>query len=217
MASRDSRLRLALRSTDKSTPAQEISADSNVCGIDELISSIDMSLSEEVKNEIDGISEATKRYLESLFLKYDERMEKRTEESEKKLIDKMSSLEKSLDAKDEALADLTTQHTHLNTRVTKIENELIVVRAANEHMIREHDDLQQYGRRTNVRIEGIEYEKNETAAQLKRKIETALSSVGVDIKDDTFGRFHRSGRPYTKNGKTFAQAIVRFRYWEPRL
>ena len=69
----------------------------------------------------------------------------------------------------------------------------------------------------NVRLEGIEYTDNESEDQLKVKIENSLKDVGVDITNDMFVRFHRSDRPYVKNGKTFAQTIVRFSYWKPRL
>ena len=69
----------------------------------------------------------------------------------------------------------------------------------------------------NVRIEGIEYDHAETPDQLAAKIKDALDDVGVDIQPNMMVRFHRSGRPYQKDGKTVAHTIIRFSHWKQRL
>ena len=66
-------------------------------------------------------------------------------------------------------------------------------------------------------IDGIEYDEKESTEELKLKIDNALVSIGVEKRSDMYSRFHRSSKPYTKNGKRYAQTIVRFRYWSPRL
>ena len=173
------------------------------------------------------ISENAMRYLEKLFEKHEQIIKERFSATEKTLMDKINTLEMNIAAKDKAFADLQSHVSQLeeevkvvqandealadlHTHVLKLESEISVVKAANSHLLHQHDDLEQYGRRMNVRFEGIEYDPTEKSDELKAKIENTLKEVGVDIQPDMMVRFHRSGRPYQKNGKTVAQTIMRF-------
>ena len=228
--SRMSRIRKILRSAEKEIPAEENIANVSMSSA---ISVIESDVNSGVKNgDVFGgdvcrngdevtnndvinvvnneISDATMRYLEALLSKHEQRLTERFNESEKKLLDKISSLESTVAAKDKELSDLSA---HVN----RVESEVAVIRAANQHLMYKHDDLEQYGRRMNVRVEGIEWHEHETQQELKEKLEQSLRSIKVDVKEDTFIRFHRSGRPYTKNGKKYAQTIVRLSHWKQRL
>ena len=91
-------------------------------------------------------------------------------------------MEKKLADTDETIAEMKMENDGLATRITAVESQVAIVRAVNENFIIQQDDLEQYGRRTNIRIEGIQYEKGETGEQLKKKIEQSLSAVGVEVK-----------------------------------
>jgi hypothetical protein len=80
----------------------------------------------------------------------------------------------------------------------------------------QRDDLEQYGRRMHIRIEGLEFKEDETPEQHFELIKTALQSVNVPLRTEDVVRFHRSSRPVQRDGKTVKQTIVKFARWEQR-
>ena len=80
----------------------------------------------------------------------------------------------------------------------------------------QHDDLENYGRRMNIRIEGIEYEKEETEPQLFDKIKKCLQEVEINVEKRDIIRFHRSAAPVRRQGRLVAQTIVKLAGWEHR-
>ena len=80
----------------------------------------------------------------------------------------------------------------------------------------QRDDLENYGRRLNIRIEGIEYEKEETEDQLYTKIKKCFHEVDIEIEKRDIVRFHRSAAPVRRGGKLVAQTIVKLSAWEHR-
>jgi len=154
------------------------------------------------------ISDAVKQYLERLIT-----------EQTNTLTSKITALEEKLQEKDKAIEELTSS--------------LSVVRKVNQQLQKnidtmrvEIDDSAQYSRRYSIRIENIQYKRDETDAQLKSKVVDVLKKAGVEVKDDTFDRVHRSGKPHPKrqdnrrqsneSPELVAQTIVKFRHWEPR-
>ena len=157
------------------------------------------------------ISDAVKQYLEKLI-----------GEQTQLLSSRIAALEAKLNEKDKIIDELN--------------GSLAVVRKGNQqlqknidNMIIDIDDNTQYSRRYSIRIENIPYKKDETDAELKVKVTNVLKKAGVDVKDDTYDRVHRSGKPHRKNqrpgqaqrqpsddGQLVAQTIVKFRHWEPR-
>ena len=113
------------------------------------------------------LSGATMRYLESLFKQHEARLSKRFEasirSSEEKLLGTIASLEKKLAEKDSIIKSCRDDF-------SKAVSQMSVVRAANDHLMLELDNHEQYGRRMNVRLEGIEYKEDETNEELKVKI-----------------------------------------------
>jgi len=80
----------------------------------------------------------------------------------------------------------------------------------------EHDNLENYGRRLNVRFEGLEHSAEETSDQLFAQIKSALQSVDIPLEKEDVVRFHRSGPAVRRDGKTVAQTIVKFARWYKR-
>ena len=68
----------------------------------------------------------------------------------------------------------------------------------------------------NVRIEGIEHQRDETQEQLFEKVKACLAEVDIPITKNDIVRFHRSGPPVRKEGKTTAQTMVKFARWDQR-
>ena len=78
------------------------------------------------------------------------------------------------------------------------------------------DDLEQYGRRMNIRIEGLTWAEGETTEQLQKSIIEEVGKQGVTLKAADIIRLHRSSRPKEKNGVVTKQAIVRLATWKAR-
>ena len=78
------------------------------------------------------------------------------------------------------------------------------------------DDLEQYGRRTSVRVEGLEFVEGETADGLFEKVRSNLEKVDIDLKETDVIRMHRSAKPVEKNGKVTAQTIIKMSNWKIR-
>ena len=115
-----------------------------------------------------------------------------------------------MNASERKVAQLSTDLQESKTEIRHLRNEL-------NYMKIEHDDLENYGRRLNVRIEGIEFEREETQDDLYNKVKTALGEVDIAIKKTHIVRFHRSSKPVrNRNGKLVAQTIVKFARWEHR-
>ena len=158
-----------------------------------------------VPTSVMEISASVKEYLEQLI-----------SEQTNTLSTKIAALELKLQEKDKKIDDLSSS--------------LSVVRNVNQQLQKnidsmrvEIDDAAQYSRRYSLRIETIPYKRDETESELKSKVVDVLTKAGVDVKDDTLDRFHRSGKPHPKRqnnqrtpGELVAQTIVKFRHWEPR-
>ena len=124
----------------------------------------------------------------------------------------------------EAIAPYSARADELQARVEEVEGQLRETRADNKQLRRRlddsevaHDDLENYGRRMNIRIEGIEYDNDETPDQLYEKVKGCLQEVDINVKKTDIVRFHRSGPPQRKQGRpTTAQTIVKFVRWDKR-
>jgi len=75
------------------------------------------------------------------------------------------------------------------------------------------DDIEQYGRRMNIRLEGISFQEGETNDDLETKVVTELAKVGVSIETRDIIRLHRSSKAKQKNGSTTRQCIMKLANW----
>ena len=79
------------------------------------------------------------------------------------------------------------------------------------------DDLEQYGRRMNVRVEGVPYNRGESEDELFAGINEKLQLVNAEIAREDVVRFHRSAAPKLNNDNILTtQCIVKFAKWAPR-
>ena len=73
---------------------------------------------------------------------------------------------------------------------------------------RKNDELEQYGRRISLRIEGLKFKKGESVSQCEDKVNTLIKEdLKLDVIDDEFDRIHRIGKVFKddRSGKTFKQ------------
>ena len=78
------------------------------------------------------------------------------------------------------------------------------------------DDLEQYGRRMAVRVEGLPWKEGETNVELEGALVKEFALQGVVIEPSNIVRLHRSSHPKKKNGKVFKQCIVKLSNWRAR-
>ena len=61
--------------------------------------------------------------------------------------------------------------------------------------ISKNDDLEQYGRRTSLRIDGLEFNEDETVSQCEEKVKKFIKDdLKLNVTDDEFDRIHRIGK-----------------------
>lgn len=71
------------------------------------------------------------------------------------------------------------------------------------------DDLEQYGRRQCLRIDGIAYAAKEEASAVMSKVKDLIKESGADIPDVCLDRAHRIGKPYVnRKTKVKQQGII---------
>ena len=145
------------------------------------------------------ISEGTKAFLVQLI-----------EASTRKLSEQLAASNAKVDVLTADVIDSRNQVKELSARLDRAKYEIRAMRI-------ELDDLQQYGRRRSIRIEGLEYKNGETEDELFTKIKTSLAEVSVPIEKSDVIRFHRSSKPKVNRDKVLcAQTIVKFGRWAPR-
>ena len=101
---------------------------------------------------------------------------------------RMAKLEEKLKEKDDVIEDL-------NSIVNALESKI--------------DDLEQYSRRTSIRIHGLKEEEGEN---MEAKVENVMKSIGG--VDSSINRFHRVGKPKPAENKATTatrQVIVQFK------
>ena len=174
-----------------------------------------------------GLSSLLKSHFEKFTGMFMERMtalESRIEEKDniiKSLVLEMSQMKcdysERLTAVEARLGEKDRCIDTLSEDLSQMKQQLFFATRENERLALEMDDLQQYGRRMNVRIDGIPYESDESESDLQGKIIDTLKPLGVDVDPGMLVRFHRSAAPYkNKDGVVVAQCIMRFASWRPR-
>lgn len=79
------------------------------------------------------------------------------------------------------------------------------------------DDMEQYSRRTCLRIFGIPVETSASAREnCKSKVKEVFHEMEVDIKDEDIDRAHRIGKKYKEQGVDHQAIIVKFYSWDKR-
>ena len=144
----------------------------------------------------------------------------------------IKSLQDNIITKDQRIIDLSENVTQVVHRNLELTSELHELRQEFKTMQNKYskldkkynqleikvDDGQQYQRKQNLRIEGIEILDRENNDKLEAKVVSTLNDLGADIKKTDIFRLHRSGKKHRakKDGVLVAQTIVRFRNWPAR-
>ena len=134
---------------------------------------------------------------------------------------RLDRMEQALQVKDKQIADLTTklrvqEEKHLSEQE---EGTDMRERDMEEHFGRQMDELEQYGRRTSLRFNGIETNRAETNESLENKlIATIKNEFKVEVSADEINRLHRIGPKFKikDSEKESQQVIVKLRSFKIR-
>ena len=128
----------------------------------------------------------------------------------KNLTEKVSTLDKKLNASEASIEKL-------NNKITNLEGKLAYLESLDELKSRKIDDLEQYGCRESLIFSGFEVKENESKEECESKIKIYIKdSLNVDIQESEYNRIHRIRPKIKMNGKTFLQIIVKFKGFAPR-
>ena len=74
------------------------------------------------------------------------------------------------------------------------------------------DELEQYGRRLRIRMDGVPGTENETSNDILQNVKSIIEESSSEIPDVTIDRAHRIGKVYTDktSGMKCESIIVRF-------
>ena len=109
-------------------------------------------------------------------------------------------------------------------RILQLELEHDKARAENAHLQqkvglleRKVDQLDQYGKRPNLLIDGIPFKRNETPDTIRNAVLGEIDKLGLEIDDCEVDRAHRAEQRYMdSNGRWQQPVIVRFISWGAR-
>ena len=108
------------------------------------------------------------------------------------------------------IGDLRSQVQTLNEENAELRRHLITAD-------RRIDDLEQYGRRQNIRVENLTWIEGESAEQLESSLIEEFEKGGVKISDRDIIRLHRSSKPKEqKDGSFTKQCIIKLSNWKAR-
>ena len=86
-----------------------------------------------------------------------------------------------------------------------------------DHLNRSIDDSNQYIRRDNLIIDGLDIGKNSTNSDIRKAVSDAFQEVGLNLSESDVVRAHRTGCSFVdKKGKQHTPIICRFATWQPR-
>lgn len=64
-----------------------------------------------------------------------------------------------------------------------------------------NEELEEYGTRLCVRIDGVPTVDNNTSDEVLDKVKSLIEQISYDISDGVSNRFHRTGKRYNKKEK----------------
>ena len=108
------------------------------------------------------------------------------------------------------------QISNLQTRISNLEEQTQFMHHLLEINYRRLDDLEQYSRKVNLRLNDIEIFNNDNPLKIMGYIKREVEKLNLDITDKEYDRCHRIGKTYRKNGKTYQPVILRMCSWRTR-
>ena len=73
---------------------------------------------------------------------------------------------------------------------------------------RKRDDQEQFSRKVNLKLVGIEVQSNDSPEIILTKIKEEVNGLVLPIPDVEYDRCHKIGRKYTRNGKTCQDVLL---------
>ena len=106
---------------------------------------------------------------------------------------------------------------NLLTRITALEAKVNTNNHFNTHIAnildRKFDDIEQFSRKINLRLSGIEVGLNENPLKIMNLIKKEVSDLNLGIPNQEFDRCHRVGRSYIKNGRSYQGVLLKLCFW----
>ena len=111
----------------------------------------------------------------------------------------------------------STKIESIEKRVAELESEKersYVIQQLHSRLI---DDQNQYSRKTNLIIEGMNIKQNDNDKHIRNLVVSEIKRLDLDINTREVDRAHRTGKSFTdRNGKTHTSVVVRFTSWYAR-
>ena len=120
----------------------------------------------------------------------------------------------------EKLEGLTSRLDGLASEVAAKDSAIRILEERCTQLEIDHDALEQYGRRMNVRVENVPVSDGESPASLQSQVINILKEAGAVIDTSDVVRLHRStaarARENVCDGKKTSQVIVKLNNWRAR-
>ena len=105
----------------------------------------------------------------------------------------------------------------------KLQNRINVIEsrcALNENLInlqgRKIDDNEQYSRKNNLKLVGIQLKQRDNLRELMEYIQKTVAELEIDVQKFDFDRCHRIGKIYKYKGVTYQNILLRLHSWSAR-
>ena len=111
------------------------------------------------------------------------------------------------DLKEEMKKEMDEQITKISSENCMFENQILELKQAYVKLQNELDELEQYGRLSCIRIDGIPEVSNESSADVFNNIVDLFVRVGIEDIEQNIDRAHRIGKSFHhKNSKKSVRA-----------
>ena len=158
---------------------------------------------------------AMEQKLEELKRSIEDRFDKQKDSLREIISEICSALKK--DLKEELKKEMDEQITKISSENCMFQNQILELKQANVELQNEFDELEQYGRRSCIRIHCIPDVSNESSEDVFDNIVDMFVRVGIEGIEQNIDRAHRIGKSYhhkisKKKCKSIIVKFSSFRY-----
>ena len=150
--------------------------------------------------------------MENIATLLDEKLEEKFSSFKTELISKIKS-----EIKTEIINEVKQLITEQSKKIDELESTIEILRSQvdvfkNQNTQTKHEELEQYGRRVCLRVNGMEYVPHERSEDVLKKCRESWEKCGIEIPDACIDRAHRIGRPFKDRvtNQEHQGAIIRF-------
>ena len=104
---------------------------------------------------------------------------------------------------------------HAN-RINELDGQIFLQKKMSDQLKVRCDNIEQYSRRTSIRIHEMEVPENESNDNIMAVVNSCYEKKNVFFDQDNIDRVHRVGKRYTdeNTGKNIQSIIVKFKSWK---